>query len=513
MGRRMHSGSGTSGNPVITRVRGYVVAVIVTGVAVTASLPLQRTFDRFPYLPLLVAAVIVSAWRGGLGPGLLAAGGGAVVAEYLVMGGLHAVGTYPELLAQLTLFVAVAAIATSIRGSRTRAATARRERLLWELEERVKELTLLHRATSLLQDDDDLETLLQRLAGILPTGWQFPELLEARIPVDKRVISTPGFRITPWIQRAEFPIHGVQRGLVEVAYREEVSRRGDDPFLPEEQHLLDSLASLLGSYFERVHRAEERLELVRAQTLRSEAEAANRMKDAFLATVSHELRRPLTAMLGWTRMLREGKSDDSARGLEVIERNAKIQLRMIEELLDLSRAATGRLSVACSLVNLNVILRNVAESARPAAAEKQVEVITDFAGNNTPVLGDGMRLQQIAGNLVSNAIKFTPPGGRITMMLERSAEEARIVVADTGVGIDPAQLPRMFETFWQADPSAPSAREGLGLGLSIVQRLVELHGGTIEADSAGLGAGTRMTVTLPLASQSAIANGASDARP
>ena len=169
-----------------------LVAVTVTVVAVTASLPLQRTFDRFPYLPLLVAAVIISAWIGGL-----AAGGGAVVAEYLVMGGLHAVDAYPELLAQLTLFVAVAAIATSIRGSRTRVAAIRRNRLLWELQERVKELTLLRRATSLLQEDKNLEAALRQLIGLLPAAWQFPELLEARITVANLAVATPGFRITP----------------------------------------------------------------------------------------------------------------------------------------------------------------------------------------------------------------------------------------------------------------------------------------------------------------------------
>jgi len=174
-----------------------LVAVTVTVVAVTASLPLQRTFDRFPYLPLLVAAVIISAWIGGLGPVLLAAGGGAVVAEYLVMGGLHAVDAYPELLAQLTLFVAVAAIATSIRGSRTRVAAIRRNRLLWELQERVKELTLLRRATSLLQEDKNLEAALRQLIGLLPAAWQFPELLEARITVANLAVATPGFRITP----------------------------------------------------------------------------------------------------------------------------------------------------------------------------------------------------------------------------------------------------------------------------------------------------------------------------
>ena len=143
------------------------------------------------------------------------------------------------------------------------------------------------------------------------------------------------------------------------------------------------------------------------------------------------------------------------------------------------------------------------QAARPAAADRQVELITHFTRDDTAVLGDGMRLQQIVGNLVSNAIKFTPGGGRVTIGLERTAQDACIVVADTGIGIDPAQLPKMFETFWQADPSTSSAREGLGLGLSIVRRLVELHGGTIDAYSAGLGAGARMTVTLPLAPESA----------
>jgi signal transduction histidine kinase len=331
-----------------------------------------------------------------------------------------------------------------------------------------------------------------------------PEMLEARITVGSLVVSTPRFRDTPWIQRAEFPVHGAQPGLLEVVYLEAPSADAGAPFLPEERSLMDSLASLLGSYFERVHRMQERLELARAQASRIEAEAANRMKDAFLATVSHELRRPLTAMLGWTRMLREGHTDDIARGLEVIERNATIQLRLIEELLDVSRAATGQLSVAFSLVNLNVILRNVADAARPAAADRQVEIITSMAADDTPVLGDGIRLQQIVGNLVANAIKFTPGGGRVAITLERSDQEARVVVADTGIGIDPALLPQIFDKFWQADPSAPSARDGLGLGLSIVRRFVELHGGTIEADSAGLGWGTRVTVRLPLAPEAVI---------
>jgi signal transduction histidine kinase len=491
--------SGASDSPVMTRPRSYLLALIVTVVAVIATLPLRPTFDRFPYLPLLVAAVIISAWIGGLGPGLVAAAGGAVAAEYLFMGGLHAVGAYPDLLAQLAIFVAVAAIVTSIRRSRTRASAIRRNRLLWELGERVKELTLLHHVTSLLQEDKGLEALLRELVGLLPAGWQFPEMLEARITVADLVLSTPRFRVTPWIQQAEFPIHGAEPGLLEVVYLEAPSAEGGGPFLPEERSLMESLASLLASHFERTHRIKQRIELARAQASRIEAEAANRMKDTFLATVSHELRRPLTAMLGWTRMLREGNAGDTARALEVIERSANIQLRLIEELMDLSRSATGQLSVAFSLVNLNVVLRNVADAAKPAAADRQVEVTTDLAADDTLVLGDGMRLQQIVGNLVANAIKFTPAGGRVTIALERSSQEARIAVADTGIGIDPALLPQIFERFWQADPSAPPAREGLGLGLSIVRRLVELHGGTIDAHSTGPGSGTRITVTLPLA--------------
>jgi hypothetical protein len=219
----------------------------VTTAAVIATLPLLQTFERFPYLPLLVAAVTISAWRGGLGPGLLSAGGGALAAEYLVMGDLNTVGSYPALLAQLAVFVATAAIAASIRGSRTRAATTRRNHLVWALQERVKELTVLHRATSLLQEDQDLDTLLHQFVRLLPRGWQFPEILEARITVGSLVVSTPRFRTTPWMQRTDFPIHGADPGVLEVVYLESRPEAAGGPFLFEERSLLESLGSLLKS--------------------------------------------------------------------------------------------------------------------------------------------------------------------------------------------------------------------------------------------------------------------------
>jgi signal transduction histidine kinase len=424
---------------------------------------------------------------------------GSVAADYLWVGDLHSVTRVPGLFAQLGVFVGVPALLTMIRGRRRVAAASRRSRLLWELEERVKELTLLHRATSLLQEEQDLEPRLRELVRLIPAAWQFPDILEARITIGDLVVTTPRFRVTPWIQRAEFPTRSGRRGVLEVAYIEAPPIVTEVMFLPEERHLIDSLARLLTSHFERAHREEERLDLARAQTSRIEAEAANRMKDAFLATVSHELRRPLTAMLGWARMLRGEHPVDTARGLEVIERSANIQLRLIEDLLDLSRTGNGQLEMKSSHVNLNRILRNVADAARPVALDRHVQVITNVAKEDTSVMGDGMRIQQIVENLVANAIKFTPSGGRVTMTLEHSGQDVEIHVADTGIGIAPTLLPQIFEPFWQADASTSPSREGLGLGLSIVRSLVELHGGTIQAHSEGSGCGTRMIVRLPLA--------------
>jgi signal transduction histidine kinase len=494
----MVSRPGAPGESSTSVRRGYVVALVATAVALAATVPLQPIFRRFPYLPLLLGAVIVSASTGGLGPGMAAAVGGAVVAEFLGTRGLSSLIRNPGLLGEFGICVVVAAVVASIRRQRIRVTTVRRNRLLWELGERVKELTLLHRATQLLQEEKDCETLLREFVALLPAGWQFPEITEARIVVGDLIVTTPGFRVTPWIQRAEFPVREGQSGILEIVYLSPSPGAADDAFLPEERNLIGSLASLLGSHFGRTRRAEERLELTRAQASQTEAEAANRMKDALLATVSHELRRPLTAILGWTRMLRAGGSTDTARGLEVIERNADIQLRLIEELLDLSRAVTGQLGVRLSLVNLKAILQNVADAAIPTASNRNVAVVASLRSEEATLCGDGIRLQQVFGNLVGNAIKFTPSGGRVTITLGHSDRHIQVEIADTGIGIDPASLPTIFEPFWQADPSTKGSREGLGLGLAIVRRLVQLHGGTIDAHSAGLGHGTRMIVRFPI---------------
>jgi PAS domain S-box-containing protein len=237
------------------------------------------------------------------------------------------------------------------------------------------------------------------------------------------------------------------------------------------------------------------------QKARQEAETANRLKDEFLATVSHKLRTPLNAMLGWTRMLRSGKLDASstARALESIERNSKAQQQIIEDILDVSRIITGKLRLDVSLVEIAPAIEAAVEALRPTAEAKGIRLKVILDTNPNLVHGDSNRLQQIIWNLLSNAIKFTPKGGRVQLILERVNSHIEVTVSDTGLGISKEFLPYVFERFQQADSSASRQYGGLGLGLAIVRHLVELHGGTVTGTSSGLNLGSIFIVKLPLA--------------
>jgi PAS domain S-box-containing protein len=246
----------------------------------------------------------------------------------------------------------------------------------------------------------------------------------------------------------------------------------------------------------------ERKRIHEVLTLRAEElEQANRIKDEFLATLSHELRTPLTAMLGWSRMLRSGQLDEAgrARAVQVIERNAEAQSKLIEDLLDVSRIITGKLRMEVQPVVLAPVVETAVNGLRPAAEAKRLRLDSSLDPAAGPVMGDPARLQQVVTNLLSNAIKFTPEGGRVEVRLERSGERARLVVSDTGVGIRPEALPHVFERFHQADSSNTRAHGGLGLGLAIVRHLVESQGGSVSAESEGEGLGAVFTVDLPLA--------------
>jgi len=249
-----------------------------------------------------------------------------------------------------------------------------------------------------------------------------------------------------------------------------------------------------------VRAKEERAQMFEAETqARAAAEAANRAKDEFLSILSHELRTPLTAILGWSHILRTKREDHDtlSRGLETIERNAKVQAQLIEDILDVSRIVTGKLRVELRPIELGAVVQAAIEVVRPAAESKAIALDVDLMAAPCTIEGDAERLQQVAWNLLSNAVKFTPQGGRIEVRVQQRGASVDLRVSDTGTGIAPEFLTRIFERFQQADTSATRAHGGLGLGLSIAKYLVEQHRGSIVASSHGLDRGATFTVTLP----------------
>ncbi len=245
--------------------------------------------------------------------------------------------------------------------------------------------------------------------------------------------------------------------------------------------------------------------LQRELRARQQAEEASRTKDGFLAMISHELRTPLNAMLGWTRMLESGQLDDTQthRAIEIVERNAQAQARLVAELLDVSRIATGKLQLHVQQMPLHALIQSAIESVQHAALAKDVTINATLTQESSTIDGDPDRLHQVMLNLLSNAIKFTPPRGVIDVALASDADVVQVTVRDTGKGIPPDLLPRVFEQFQQGDRGdAPTS--GLGLGLSIARHIVELHRGTIDARSDGPGQGATFVVRLPRASRSSI---------
>ncbi len=261
---------------------------------------------------------------------------------------------------------------------------------------------------------------------------------------------------------------------------------------------------------ERRRREEERELLLKdalalraeADTSRAEADIANSIKDEFLAVLSHELRTPLTSILGWSNLLATGNLDEQAanRAVETIVRSARAQKQLIDDLLDMSRIVTGKLRLNVRPVELAPIIEAVVDSVRPSADSREIRLKTALESLMSPVSGDPDRIQQIIWNLLSNAIKFTPKGGQIDVRLERVHSHIEITISDTGQGIAPEFLEHIFERFRQSDSSSTRRHGGLGLGLSIVRQLVELHGGTVTAQSPGEGFGTIIRVLLPLLS-------------
>jgi signal transduction histidine kinase/DNA-binding response OmpR family regulator len=297
-----------------------------------------------------------------------------------------------------------------------------------------------------------------------------------------------------------------------------------DEFTESDERLASTLATQVGIAYENArlysdaqrHASELQLEiterrqaeeerarlLVREQAARAEAEMANRTKDEFLAVLSHELRTPLSAILGWSHLVRTGKLDDgqTARAFETIERNARSQSQLIDDLLDVSRIITGKLEIERSPVNVRAVIEAAIEALRPSFEAKNIRFEAVLESDSCSVEGDANRLQQIFWNLFSNAVKFTPPEGSIRVEMECKESQVRISVADTGVGISPEFIPYIFDRFRQADGSTTRNHGGLGLGLAIVRHLVQLHHGSVVVESPGKDMGSRFTVELLIAS-------------
>ena len=251
---------------------------------------------------------------------------------------------------------------------------------------------------------------------------------------------------------------------------------------------------------DRVRADEERARLLASeQAARAQAEEANRAKDEFLATASHELRTPLNAILGWAAMLEQTASLDgrTLKGLQSINRNTRTLAQLVDDLLDVSRMISGKMRLDVAPMDLGDVIDAAVETILPAASAKDIGIHVAVDPASRTMAGDATRLQQAVWNLLSNAVKFTPAGGRVDVRTRVNKGQIELTVTDSGIGIDATFLPYVFDRFRQADASSTRAQSGLGLGLAIVRHLVELHGGTVRAESDGRDAGTRFVMQLP----------------
>lgn len=339
----------------------------------------------------------------------------------------------------------------------------------------------------------DVNPFMMELLGYSHDEFMGKELWEIGLFSDKAA-SQQAFRelqLNGYLRYEDLPLQTTDGKLREVEF---VSNVYDEDRHPVIQCNIRDIT-------ERKHAEEERGRLLAsAQAARAEADTANSIKDEFLATVSHELRTPLTSILGWSQLLVSGKLDEqeSKRALETILRNARAQREIIDDLLDISRIITGKLRLEVHSVEMDRIIEAVVEGVRPAADARKIDLRTAIDQGIGRISGDPDRLQQIIWNLLSNAIKFTPEGGRVEVRLQRHDSDVEITISDTGQGIDPELLLHVFDRFRQFDSSSRRRHGGLGLGLSIVRQLVELHGGTVTAESPGAGGGTTFKVMLPV---------------
>ena len=469
----------------------YGVAVACVVVATLLRLSLQPALgDNFPFITFFIA-VVFTAWLYRLGPALAATALGAAAAAYFFM--------QPR-------FSFALASPDDVRGIFIFTLCCVAVALLFEEMHRAR-----HRAevlASIVNSSED--AIIGKTLGGTITSWNAgAERLYGYTAAE--AVGRNVSMLVPPAQADELPqiTERVARGeYVEPFETARVTKDGRtihvsltvSPVKDADGHVV-AASAIARDMTGRKRAEEERQRLLESErAAREEAEDASRLKDEFLATVSHELRTPLTAIHGWALLLASGQLDaaNAARAVEIIERNARAQQQIINDLLDVSRIISGKMRLDVRRVCLGGVLSAAVESVRPAAQAKGIELQTGHAAPDAEVAGDPERLQQVFWNLLSNAVKFTPAGGRVSVRLARADGHAEVEVSDTGQGISPDFRPYVFDRFRQADSSTTRRHAGLGLGLSIVRHLVELHGGTVRAESEGEGRGSTFTVELPL---------------
>ncbi len=534
----------------------YAAAVASVAVAILAKMAFEPGVGKErPLFLLFFAAVLFSGWYGGMGPGLLATGLSAAVSLFYFY--TPTLAPFSHTLSQyltISIFV-LEGVVVSIYCGHSRRQRQRLASVLTgspqeakdlaaaPLEERARLTRLEGEIGRVLTRHGTLQELLQGSAEALVAHagaafarvWTFngrTQTLElavsagmythldgphSRVPLGKFKIGLIGSEKLPHLTNQ---VVGDPRvGDQEWARREHMVAFAGYPLLvTDELHgvlamfsrekLSDATFSALAlvantialAIRQRMADADRDRLLQETQAARDSAEASTRAKDEFIATVSHELRTPLNAILGWARLLgSDGMDAELTReAVSVIERNALVQSRLIEDLLDVSRIISGKLRLNLRTVDLPDVVRAAVQSVMPAAEVKAMRVDTLLDPGAGPVSGDADRLQQVVWNLVSNAVKFTPKGGRVQVRLARVNSQVELTVSDTGQGIEAEFLPHVFERFTQADTTSTRQHSGLGLGLGITRHLVELHGGTIAVYSDGGGKGSTFVVSLPI---------------
>lgn len=439
-----------------------------------------------------------------------------LLAGTAVWGAVHGYGPFIQKSPNVSLLLLLSFVGTSTLMTLVVFAVISERRLAEETKQKLQGELELHRRR--------IEDIVAHVPGVVWEAWGQPDVATQRIDfVSSYVEKMLGYSVKEWLSTPNFWLSIVHPDDKERAAEEAAaifaSRKGGTSrfrWMHKDGHeiwveaqsivVTDDAGQPIGmrgvtmDITAAVRAEEERADLLRRESdARAEAEEASRLKDEFLATVSHELRTPLNAVVGWSRLLRTGHFDERGvvHALEVIERNAATQKQIIEDLLDVSRIITGKLRVNTQPVDLQLVIQSAIDVVRPAAEAKEIRIQVHADSSALIVKGDTDRLQQVAWNLLANAVKFTPHRGTIDVYILTSGVFAEIRIEDSGPGIPPEFLPRMFERFTQADGSSTRKHGGLGLGLAIVRHLVELHGGTVVASNRAEG-GAVVTLKLPM---------------